>query len=54
MSHDGRTGRSVARRLNYVAWAREVAAGLRGVKPSLEAAFDEAAEAAKRAISPLL
>lgn len=27
-------GWSVARRLNYVAWAREVAAGLRGVNPS--------------------
>ena len=47
-------GWSVARRLNYVAWAREVAAGLRGVNPWLEAAFDEAAEAAERAIIPAL
>jgi GTP diphosphokinase / guanosine-3',5'-bis(diphosphate) 3'-diphosphatase len=47
-------GWSVARRLHYVAWAREVAAGLRGVNPWLEGRFDEAAEAAERSIAPSL
>lgn len=38
------------RRLAYVAWAREVAAGLRGVDPALEVAFDEEAGRAERAM----
>jgi guanosine-3',5'-bis(diphosphate) 3'-pyrophosphohydrolase len=33
---------SPERRLQYFEWAREVVEGLRGCKPSLEAAFDEA------------
>lgn len=40
-----------ARAVAYVAWAREVAAGLRGGSPALEAAFDAAAEAALEAIA---
>lgn len=37
------------RRLAYVAWARDVVAGLRGVSPQLEAQFDAAAAAAEEA-----
>ena len=40
-----------ARRREYLAWAREVVAGLRGVDPALEAAFDEAAERAEKALA---
>jgi guanosine-3',5'-bis(diphosphate) 3'-pyrophosphohydrolase len=43
---------SVKRRLDYVAWAREVVSGLRGTNPWLEGEFDKAAEAAERSISP--
>ncbi len=43
---------SVSRRLAYVAWAREVVAGLRGVSPWLEAKFDEAATRAESSIQP--
>src|SRR5579885_3049246 len=43
---------SVQRRLKYVAWARDVAAGLRGVNPFLEKVFDESASAAERSIYP--
>jgi (p)ppGpp synthase/HD superfamily hydrolase len=39
------------RRAAYLAWAREVAAGLRGASPWLEARFDEAAEALERALA---
>jgi (p)ppGpp synthase/HD superfamily hydrolase len=39
----------VARRLDYVAWARAVVAGIRGTHAGLEAQFDAAAEAAERA-----
>ena len=42
---------SVERRLEYVAWAREVVAGVRGVHAGLEAAFDAAAAAAESAAS---
>jgi (p)ppGpp synthase/HD superfamily hydrolase len=42
---------SVQRRLNYVGWAREVAAGLKGVSPWLEQQFDDAAAAAERTIA---
>lgn len=41
----------VARRLDYVAWARAVAAGLRGTNAWLEAAFDAAATEAEAAIA---
>src|SRR4051812_39294364 len=39
---------SVKRRLEYVAWARDVVAGLRGTNSWLESQFDVAAEAAER------
>jgi (p)ppGpp synthase/HD superfamily hydrolase len=39
---------SVKRRLEYVAWARSVAAGLIGVSEPLERAFEEAAKEAER------
>jgi (p)ppGpp synthase/HD superfamily hydrolase len=41
---------SPERKLDYLAWARAVAHGLRGVNPWLEARFDAAAEAAERAV----
>ena len=41
---------SVARRLEYVAWARAVVAGVRGTHAGLEAQFDAAAETAERAV----
>lgn len=37
-------GWSAGRRLEYYRWSREVVAGLRGVSPALERAFDEAYE----------
>jgi guanosine-3',5'-bis(diphosphate) 3'-pyrophosphohydrolase len=37
---------TVERRLEYVAWAKAVVAGLRGTSPWLEGQFDEAAERA--------
>ena len=43
---------SVKRRLEYVAWAREVVAGLRGTNEWLEAEFDKAAEAADESVRP--
>jgi guanosine-3',5'-bis(diphosphate) 3'-pyrophosphohydrolase len=43
---------SVKRRLEYVGWARDVVAGLRGTNEWLEAEFDRAAEAAKRSVAP--
>ena len=39
---------SLERKLDYLAWARAVAHGLRGVNPWLEARFDAAAEAAEQ------
>jgi (p)ppGpp synthase/HD superfamily hydrolase len=45
---------SVKRRIEYVQWARKVAAGLRGVSPKLEEQFDEAARAAERSFMPAL
>jgi (p)ppGpp synthase/HD superfamily hydrolase len=45
---------SVKRRIEYVEWARKVAAGLRGVSPKLEQQFDEAAHAAERSFTPAL
>jgi (p)ppGpp synthase/HD superfamily hydrolase len=44
-------GWSIERRLEYVAWGRDVAAGLRGVHAGLEAEFDAAAEIADRALA---
>jgi GTP diphosphokinase / guanosine-3',5'-bis(diphosphate) 3'-diphosphatase len=44
---------SVKRRLEYVAWAREVAAGLRGTHGWLESEFDRAADAAESAVAPI-
>jgi (p)ppGpp synthase/HD superfamily hydrolase len=41
---------SLERKLDYLAWARAVAHGLRGVNPWLEARFDAAAETAERAV----
>ena len=41
---------SPERKLDYLAWARAVAHGLRGVNPWLEARFDAAAETAERAV----
>ena len=42
---------SAERRREYFEWAREVVAGLGGVSPSLEAAFDEAYEAGMRSLT---
>ncbi len=41
---------SIRRRLEYLNWARQVAAGLRGANEWLEGQFDEAAEQAERSI----
>ncbi len=43
---------SVKRRLDYVTWAREVAAGLRGTNEWLEGQFDQAVAMAIRSVSP--
>jgi len=43
-------GWPLERKRDYVAWAREVAVGLRGTHAWLEAALDEAAAAAERAL----
>jgi (p)ppGpp synthase/HD superfamily hydrolase len=43
---------SVERRLEYVAWAKQVVAGLRGTSPWLEGQFDEAAERAILSLYP--
>jgi (p)ppGpp synthase/HD superfamily hydrolase len=45
---------SVKRRLDYVAWAREVVSGLRGVNDRLEAEFDRAAVSAEQSVTPKL
>jgi (p)ppGpp synthase/HD superfamily hydrolase len=42
---------SVERRLEYVAWAKKVVAGVRGTSPWLEQQFDEAAEQAVHSTS---
>lgn len=41
---------SQERKLDYLAWARAVVVGLRGVNPWLESRFDAAAEAAEQAV----
>jgi (p)ppGpp synthase/HD superfamily hydrolase len=43
---------SVSRRLEYIDWAREVVAGLRGANSWLEEEFDEAARRAEVSIQP--
>jgi guanosine-3',5'-bis(diphosphate) 3'-pyrophosphohydrolase len=45
---------SVKRRLEYIAWAKNVVAGLRGASPWLEEQFDEAAARAEQSINPPL
>jgi (p)ppGpp synthase/HD superfamily hydrolase len=45
---------SVKRRMEYVEFARKVAAGIRGVSPKLEEQFDEAADAAERSFRPAI
>jgi (p)ppGpp synthase/HD superfamily hydrolase len=44
---------SVKRRLEYVEWAKEVVAGLRGTSPWLEQQFDEATMQAEESISAM-
>jgi hypothetical protein len=43
---------SVKRRLEYIEWAKNVVAGLRGMSPWLEPQFDEAVAAAERSLNP--
>jgi guanosine-3',5'-bis(diphosphate) 3'-pyrophosphohydrolase len=43
---------SVQRRLDYVRWAQDVVAGLRGANPWLEHEFDEAAKSAALSVRP--
>jgi len=45
---------SVKRRLEYIEWAKNVVAGLRGMSPWLEQQFDEAVAAAQRSLNPPL
>jgi (p)ppGpp synthase/HD superfamily hydrolase len=45
---------SVRRKLEYISWARKVAAGLRGTNALLETQFDEAAQAAEQSVVPTL
>jgi hypothetical protein len=42
---------SIERRLEYVAWAKKVVAGVRGTSPWLERQFDEAADQTMRSLS---
>ena len=45
---------SVKRRLEYVAWAREVASALKGANAFLKAEFDKAAASAQQSVTPKL
>ena len=45
---------SVKRRIEYIEWAKNVVAGLRGMSPWLEQQFDEAVAAAQRSLNPPL
>jgi GTP diphosphokinase / guanosine-3',5'-bis(diphosphate) 3'-diphosphatase len=45
---------SVRRKIEYIAWARKVVAGLRGTNETLEKQFDAAAQAAELSIAPAL
>jgi (p)ppGpp synthase/HD superfamily hydrolase len=47
-------GWSVKRRLEYIAWAKNVVAGLRGTSSWLEQQFDAAAKQAEQSINPPL
>jgi hypothetical protein len=38
--------------LEYIEWAKQVVAGMRGTSPWLEQQFDEAADRAVRALDP--
>jgi GTP diphosphokinase / guanosine-3',5'-bis(diphosphate) 3'-diphosphatase len=49
LAHSPPADWSVERRRDYIAWGRDVVAGLRGASPELEAKFDEAARAAEAA-----
>jgi hypothetical protein len=40
--------------LEYIEWAKNVVAGLRGMSPWLEQQFDEAVAAAERSLNPPL
>jgi HD domain len=42
---------SIKRRLDYIGWAKQVVAGLRGASPWLEQQFDHAATEAERSIN---
>ena len=42
---------SVKRRLDYIDWAKQVVAGLRGTSPWLERQFDDAARDAERSVN---
>jgi (p)ppGpp synthase/HD superfamily hydrolase len=44
---------SVKRRLDYIAWGRDVVAGLRGIDAELEAEFDRAAAAAEASVKTM-
>jgi guanosine-3',5'-bis(diphosphate) 3'-pyrophosphohydrolase len=44
---------SIERRLEYIRWAKQVVAALRGVSPWLEQQFDDAAKRAEESVSPL-
>jgi (p)ppGpp synthase/HD superfamily hydrolase len=44
---------SVQRRLEYVEWAKEVIAGVRGTSPWLERQFDQATNTAEAVLSPM-
>jgi (p)ppGpp synthase/HD superfamily hydrolase len=52
LSRDPPPDWSVKRRLEYIAWARQVAAGLRGTHEWLDGQFDRAADAAETAMTP--
>src|ERR1700722_13501603 len=45
---------SVRRKLEFISWARKVAAGLRGTNEMVEKQFDEAAQAAEQSLVPTL
>jgi hypothetical protein len=49
-----KSSRRLALPIEYVDFARKVAAGLRGINPKLEEQFDEAARAAERSFKPAI
>jgi hypothetical protein len=44
----------VQRRLEYIGWAKEVVAGLRGTSPWLEQQFDDTAGGAVQSLNPVV